>query len=89
MHQRRGPDLPSGLIASALRGRVHGTVFVDTATAFDERPRSLAFATGVGAELRLQIILGYYGSYLLRAGYARGLTAGGVDQPYAVLGFAY
>lgn len=73
----------------AFIDRVHGSVFVDTASAFDERPGALAFATGVGAELRLQIILGYYGSYLLRAGYARGLTAGGVDQPYAVLGFAY
>jgi len=73
----------------AFIDRVHGSVFVDTASAFDERPGSLAFATGIGAELRLQIILGYYGSYLLRAGYARGLTSGGVDQPYAVLGFAY
>jgi hypothetical protein len=69
--------------------RLHGAVFVDSAAAFDTRPTTAAFATGVGAELRLQVTLGYYGSYLVRAGYARGLTSGGVDQPYVVLGLPY
>lgn len=69
--------------------RLHGAVFVDSATAFDTRPTSSAFATGLGAELRLQVTLGYYGSYLVRAGYARGLTTGGLDQPYVVLGLPY
>lgn len=69
--------------------RLHGAVFVDTAAAFDARPTTSAFATGLGAELRLHVTLGYYGSYLVRAGYARGLTTGGVDQPYVLLGLPY
>jgi hypothetical protein len=69
--------------------RLHGAVFVDSASAFDSRPTGATFATGLGAELRLQVTLGYYGSYLVRAGYARGLTTGGVDQPYVVLGLPY
>ena len=64
-------------------------VFVDTGTAFDERAATAAFATSVGAEARLQVIMGYYGLYLVRIGYARGLTTGGLDQWYAVLGFPY
>lgn len=76
----------------AFVDRIHGVVFVDTATAFDE-DRNIAshapFAVGVGGELRLQLLLGYYGLYIVRAGYARGLTTGGVDQAYAVLGFPY
>lgn len=76
----------------AFIDRIHGVVFVDTATAFDDGRgigATSAFATGVGAELRLQMLLGYYGLYIARIGYARGLTAGGVDQAYAVLGFPY
>lgn len=69
--------------------RLHGAVFVDTATAFNERASLATFASGIGAELRLQLTLGYYGNFMVRAGYARGLTPGGVDQPYTVLGFAY
>jgi hypothetical protein len=73
----------------AFIDRINGCVFVDTATAFEARPGNLSFATGVGAEVRLQLILGYYGSFQVRIGYARGLTPGGVDQPYTVLGFGY
>jgi Tol biopolymer transport system component len=73
----------------AFIDRINGCVFVDTATAFDARPGTLSWATGVGAEVRLQLILGYYGSFQVRMGYARGLTPGGVDQPYTVLGFGY
>jgi hypothetical protein len=77
----------------AFLDRLHGCVFVASGSAFDPDVAGGAarvpFAVGVGAELRLQIILGYYGLYLVRAGYARGVTAGGVDQWYAVLGFPY
>jgi hypothetical protein len=70
--------------------RLHGCAFVDTAAAFDEQTLTgTTFATGVGAELRLELLLGYYGSFLLRAGVARGVTRGGVDQGYLVLGSAY
>ena len=69
--------------------RIHGAVFVDSAAGFDERASRMDFATGIGAELRVHLILGYYGLFVLRLGYARGLTFGGGDQPYAVLGFPY
>ncbi len=70
--------------------RVHGCAFVDSAAAFDETTLAGAtFATGIGAELRLELLLGYYGSFLLRGGLARGLTGGGVDQGYLVLGSSY
>ena len=69
--------------------RLHGAIFVDTAMAFNDSAAAARFATGAGAEVRLQLVLGYYGFYLVRAGYARGLTAGGVDQLYVVLGFPY
>lgn len=70
-------------------GRLHGAFFGDLGDAFDGVPRPSQLRAGVGAELRLTILLGYYGSYLIRAGYARGLMPGGVDQPYVVLGFPY
>ena len=70
--------------------RVHACAFVDTAAAFDENTLAGAtFATGVGGELRLELVLGYYGSFLLRGGLARGLTTGGVDQGFVVVGSAY
>jgi len=69
--------------------RIHGAVYVDTASAFTDRPSALSFASSAGAELRLQVVLGYYGAFLVRVGYARGLTAGGLDQPYTVMGFNY
>ena len=69
--------------------RLHAAVFVDTAMAFTNDAATARVATGVGVELRLQVVLGYYGYYEVRAGFARGLSSGGVDQPYAVLGFPY
>ncbi len=69
--------------------RIHGAAYVDTAGAFGDRASTLSFATSVGVELRLQLILGYYGAFVVRAGYARGLTRGGLDQPYTVMGFNY
>ena len=70
--------------------RLHGAIFVDGAAAVGARDASqLRFATGVGVEVRLQMVIGYYGSLLVRLGYARGLTPGGVDQPYAILGVPY
>jgi len=67
--------------------RLHDGAFVDTATAFDERSlASMTFATGVGGALRLQLLLGYYGTFVARAGAARGLTSGGIEQGYVVLG---
>lgn len=70
--------------------RLSGCAFVDTAAAFDENSVARAsFATGLGGELRLELLLGYAGSFVVRAGLARGVTAGGVDQGYVVLGSTY
>ncbi len=70
-------------------GRLHGAFFGDLGDAFDGVPDASHLRASIGAELRLTVLLGYYGSYLVRAGYARGLMPGGVDQPYLVLGFPY
>ena len=66
--------------------RVSGAIFADVGSAFMLTPRLDQWRVGVGAELRLEIILGYYGSYFVRAGYARGTTSGGIDQPYVLMG---
>lgn len=70
-------------------GRLHGAVFADLGDAFEGLPKPHHLRASVGAELRLTVLLGYYGSYLLRAGYARGLMASGIDQPYLLLGVPY
>ncbi len=69
--------------------RLHGAIFSDAAAGFGADARRLNVAAGVGVEARLQIVVGYYGLVVVRVGYARGLTAGGVDQPYALLGVPY
>lgn len=69
--------------------RLHGAVFTDLGDAFDGIPNARALKVGVGAELRLEALVGYYASLLVRVGYARGLMPGGVDQPYVVVGVPY
>lgn len=69
--------------------RVHGAAFTDLGLAFSGAPVPTDFLAGVGAELRLELMLGYYGSFLVRLGYARGVNRRGVDQPYLVMGFPY
>ena len=65
--------------------RLHGAVFADfgnaTSAPFDARDLRL----GIGAELRLEITLGYVLPAALQLGYARGLSTGGVDQIYFLL----
>lgn len=69
--------------------RLHAAAFVDLGHAFTGAPDVREFRAGIGAELRLSLVLGYYGYFLVRAGCARGVSAGGVDQPYIVLGVPY
>ena len=69
--------------------RVHGALFTDFGDAFTGAPDARGFKASVGVELRAQITLAYYGLFLVRAGYARGVSRGGVDQPYVILGFPY
>jgi hypothetical protein len=69
--------------------RVHGAVFGDLGDAFDGVPRPRDLKASVGFELRLAVVLGYSASFLVRAGYAKGLMPGGVGQPYLVKGVPY
>lgn len=69
--------------------RVHAAAFTDLGMAFDGAPVPTQMKASVGAELRFEITLGYYGFFLVRAGYARGVSKGGVDQPYLIMGIPY
>lgn len=69
--------------------RVWGAVFADVGDAFDGLPNPAAFHAGVGAELRVELALGYYGAFSARAGVARGLTPGGLWSPYLVMGIPF
>jgi hypothetical protein len=63
--------------------RVAGAAFVDYGSAFDN-PATAAFKTGVGAELWLDLTLGYVLGFTFRAGYAKGLASGGIEKTYFV-----
>jgi WD40-like Beta Propeller Repeat len=63
--------------------------FADLGIAFDGSPNPSQFKGALGAELRAFVTLGYYGAFMVRAGYARGLSRGGLDQPYVVMGVPY
>ncbi len=64
--------------------RIHAEVFVDLGDAFDDdlAPPKV----GVGAELRLDLAVAYVQPYTLRLGFGRGLSEGGIDNVYLVLG---
>jgi len=66
--------------------RVQAALFADVGDAFDGVPSTGGARAGVGAELQVRFTLAYYGFFFLRAGYARGLMATGMHQPYVVLG---
>lgn len=63
--------------------RVSGAAFVDVGSAFDD-PKSAAFKTGVGGELWFDLTLGYLLGFTFRAGFARGVSSGGIDKLYFV-----
>ena len=63
--------------------RINGAAFVDYGSAFSD-PTTAQFKTGVGAELWLELLLGYNLGLTFRAGYARGLASGGLDKTYFV-----
>lgn len=77
-----------GLLPLSLT-RVSAIAFADFGDAFDGLPSAGATKVGVGAELRGEIRIGYFGVVVVRAGYARGMTAGGQHQPYLLLGSPY
>jgi hypothetical protein len=66
--------------------RVYGSAFVDVGNAYFGQFRYQDIAVGVGTELFLDFVLGWYFTYTLRVGIARGLTgADGQWQGYALL----
>lgn len=71
----------------ALR-RLHGALFVDTGDAFSAAVGP-HLRTGVGAELRFELVLGYGRVTDVRVGYARGLGAGGENQLVVLFGSGF
>jgi len=68
--------------------RISGNAFVDYGAAFDE-PTTASPKTGVGGELWFDMSLGYILGFTFRAGYARGLSSGGIDKMYFVAAVPY
>jgi hypothetical protein len=68
--------------------RVSGNAFVDYGAAFDD-PTSASPKTGVGGELWFDLTLGYILDFTFRAGYAKGLSSGGIDKTYFVAAVPY
>lgn len=66
--------------------RIHGAVFIDAATAFDNVQRQQHTLVGVGGELRLDLTAGYYAPQSFRVGVARGLGPLGQWQGYVLFG---
>jgi hypothetical protein len=63
--------------------RISGAAFVDSGSAFND-PKAAALLTGVGGELWIDLTLGYLLDFTFRAGFARGLSSGGIDKTYFV-----
>ena len=63
--------------------RITGAAFVDVGSAFDD-PTQAQFKTGVGGELWFDMTLGYILGFTFRAGYAKGVSTGGIDKTYFV-----
>jgi len=66
--------------------RLYGGVFLDVGDAFTGRLDLSTFVAGTGAELLVDVTLGYFLPFTLRIGVARGLSEGGVTQSYFNLG---
>ncbi len=72
---------------------LHAAVFVDAGGASPE-PRldrivDDLLKVGVGAELRLDMLLAYHLPFSIRFGYGRGLMAGGINNVYLTLGSGF
>jgi len=65
--------------------RLHGKLFTDYGGAFNEGFSFDKLKVGVGAEVMLELIYGYYFGAALQLGYAYGVNAGGSNQVYFLL----
>jgi hypothetical protein len=66
--------------------RVHGAAFADVGHAFFGRLALSDLKVGVGAELLLEAVIGYYVPCTFRIGYARGLMDPGDNEFHFLLG---
>jgi Tol biopolymer transport system component len=64
--------------------KLHGALFVDAGEVWDDRTKfsSDAIKVGTGAELRMDVTLGYWLKVTPAFGVAQGLNSGGVTQVY-------
>ena len=69
--------------------RLSGAAFVDAGDAFSGALKLDDVRYGVGAELRLQMVLVYYIESEIQLGFARGLSKGGSDHIYLVTTFPF
>lgn len=86
-------DIERGLgVAPAFIRRLYFVFFGDVGQTFQEPYGWEQFAgvkVGVGMELRLEALIGYYLNINLRFGFAKGLMDGGIDHLYLVLGSSF
>jgi Omp85 superfamily domain/WD40-like Beta Propeller Repeat len=68
--------------------RVSGALFVDYGSAFNNA-YTAEFKTGTGAELWLEVTVGYSLDFLFRAGFARGWASDGLDKLYFVAAYPF
>ncbi len=69
--------------------RLHAALFVDTGGTAIDSPGFEMLKVGVGAELRLDILMAYYLPATLRLGYARGLSSGGGNNFFLTMGWGF
>ena len=69
--------------------RLHAAVFVDVGGTAIDTPSLEMLKVGVGAELRLDMLLAYYLSATLRLGYARGVSEGGDNNIFLTMGWGF
>ncbi len=66
-----------------------GSVFSDTGAAYTGFLADAQLHTGIGAEIQLDTVLGYYALNSLRVGFARGLQEDGISEFYLLFGSGY
>lgn len=80
-------DVDRGLYTFPIYvNRVYGVAFADYGDAYFGDTNALEWNLGVGGELIVQAIFGYYIGATFRIGVARGLTENGITDVYLVVG---
>ncbi|HEY3359715.1 MAG TPA: BamA/TamA family outer membrane protein, partial [Polyangia bacterium] len=69
--------------------RIYGAVFADYGNAFYGNLDLASFKAGVGGQISLDSIIGYYVQNTITMGFARGLMTGGVNQFYLFIGGSF